>query len=70
LNDTYKKEERRRKGLCDNLCMWIPDDIVHASISTHCVSNLEARAVLESRDDLSIQASGIEGEIQLFWNSQ
>lgn len=43
----------------------------HISISmkTYCVTNLEARAGLESKYDLSIQASSIKQEIQLLWDA-
>lgn len=36
--------------------------------STYRVSDLEAGAGLESGEDLSIQAGGVEGQSQLLWN--
>lgn len=47
--------------------MW---DIISISADSYRVSDLEAGTGLESLDDLPIQASGIEGEIQLVRDSQ
>lgn len=52
------------------MCRYQIWDIIGKSAETYRVSNLEARAGLESLDDLSVEASGIEGERQLLRDVQ